>query len=204
MAPALMAVQRSDGFWNVNLGYTNDFPGPESSGTACFVYGMAWGINHGYLDRATYLPSVINGWNALAIGALHHSTGSDNGFLGYEQPTGSKPADGQPVTYTSVPNFDDFGLGLFLLAGSQVSLLSSSPGIAIATPILTNNQVQLNFTVISSLTNATLVLLQTNQLGSGWVTNAAATLATNIPGISYRFTTPGNAPAQFYRIRLSP
>jgi unsaturated rhamnogalacturonyl hydrolase len=127
MAAALKPLQRDDGFWNVNLAYTNDFPGPETSGTACFTYGFAWGINHGYLDANTYLPAVIKGWNALATAALHHSAGKDNGFLGYVQGTGSKPSDGQPVTYTSVPNFDDYGLGLFLLAGSQVYELSSAP-----------------------------------------------------------------------------
>ncbi len=124
MAAALKAVQRADGFWNVNLGYANDFPGPESSGTACFVYGMAWGINHGYLDRNTYLPAVVAGWNALAVGALHHSAGADNGFLGYVQATGSYPTNN--FSYSSKPDFDDFGLGLFLLAGSQVYPLSGS------------------------------------------------------------------------------
>ncbi len=58
MAAALASRQRSDGFWNVNLGDAQDFPGPESSGTAFFVYGMAWGLNNGFLDRATYLPIV--------------------------------------------------------------------------------------------------------------------------------------------------
>ena len=201
MAAAIKAVQRMDGFWNVNLAYTNDWPGPESSGTACFTYGMAWGIKHGYLDANTYLPAVINGWNALAYGALHHSTGADNGFLGYAQGTGSKPADGQPVTCNSVPNFDDYGRGLFLLAGSQVYQLSSSPGIVLSALVLTNNQVQLNFTVISSLTNVLLNLLQTDQLGAGWITNRTATLTTNIAGISYRFTTPNSASARFYRIQ---
>jgi hypothetical protein len=190
-----------DGFWNVNLGYTNDYPGPESSGTACFTYGMAWGIHHGYLDASTYLPAVINGWNALAIGALHHSTGPDNGFLGYEQGTGAQPADGQPVTYTGPPNDDEFGVGLFLLAGSQVYQLSSSPGIVLAPPVLTNNQVQLNFTVISSLTNIPLNLLQAGQLGAGWITNRTATFTTNVAGISYRFTTTNNAATRFYRIQ---
>jgi rhamnogalacturonyl hydrolase YesR len=201
MAAALKAVQRSDGFWNVNLGYTNDYPGPESSGTACFTYGMAWGINHGYLDTNTYLPAVINGWNALASGALHHSTGADNGFLGYVQGTGNQPSSGQPVTYNSVPDFDDFGLGLFLLAGSQVYQFSSSPGIVLSPPVLTNHQVQLNFTVISSLTNVPLNLLQTDQLGAGWTTNRTATLTTNIAGISYRFTTPNSTSTRFYRIQ---
>ncbi|MGA2178826.1 MAG: glycoside hydrolase family 88 protein [Verrucomicrobiota bacterium] len=204
MAVALKAVQRSDGFWNVNLAYTNDYPGPESSGTACFTYGLAWGINRGYLDTNTYLPAVINGWNALAIGALHHGTGADNGFLGYEQGSGNQPSSGQPVTYTSVPDFDDFGLGLFLLAGSQIYQLSSPPGIVLAAPVLTGNQAQLNFTVISSLTNATFNLLQTDQLGTGWTTNTTATLATNVSGISYRFTATNNAAVPFYRIQMGP
>jgi unsaturated rhamnogalacturonyl hydrolase len=204
MAAAITAVQRADGFWNVNLAYTNDYPGPESSGTACFTYGLAWGINHGYLDTNTYLPAVINGWNALASGALHHSTGADNGFLGYVQGTGSKPADGQPVTYNSVPDFDDFGVGLFLLAGSQVYQLSSAPGIVLSPLVLTNNQVQLNFTVISSLTNATFNLLQTGQLGTGWTTNTTAALTTNVAGISYRYTTPNSTSTRFYRIQTGP
>jgi len=204
MAVALKAVQRSDGFWNVNLAYTNDYPGPESSGTACFTYGLAWGIIHGYLDRNTYLPAVINGWNALAIGALHHSTNADNGFLGYEQGSGDEPASGQPVTYTSVPDFDDFGLGLFLLAGSQIYELSPPPGIVLAAPVLTGHQVQLNFTVISSLTNATLSLLQTSQIGMGWTTNTTATLTTNVSDISYCFTTTNNAAVRFYRIQIAP
>ena len=165
---------------------------------------MAWGINHGYLDTNAYLPAVINGWNALASGALHHSTGADNGFLGYEQGSGSQPSSAQPVTYTSVPDFDDFGLGLFLLAGSQVYQLSASPGIVLAPPVLTNSQVQLNFTIVSSLTNVPLNLLQTDQLGAGWTTNQTATFTTNIAGISYRFTTPNSASARFYRIEAGP
>jgi rhamnogalacturonyl hydrolase YesR len=202
MAAAIMAVQRSDGFWNVNLAYTNDYPGPESTGTACFTYGMAWGINHGYLDSNTYLPSVISGWNALAVGALHHSTGTDNGFLGYVQGTGSKPADNQPVTYNSVPNFDDFGLGLFLLAGSQVYQLSGQSGILLAKPALTSKHVQLNFNVISTLTNAAFNLLQTAQLGTAWTTNTAAVLTTNVAGSSYCFTVTNDATARFYRIQV--
>ena len=129
MAVALKPVQRLDGFWNVNLGYTNDYPGPETSGTAMFTYGLAWGINKGHLDINTYLPTVINGWNALATGALHHDAGTNSGFLGYVQSSGSKPADGQPVTYDKVPDFEDFALGAFLLAGSQVYALNALPVI---------------------------------------------------------------------------
>ena len=43
-----------------------------------------------------------------------------NGFLGYVQGTGKEPKDGQPVTYKSVPDFEDYGVGCFLLAGTEV------------------------------------------------------------------------------------
>ena len=43
-----------------------------------------------------------------------------NGCLGYVQGTGKEPKDSQPVTYDKVPDFEDFGVGCFLLAGSEV------------------------------------------------------------------------------------
>jgi len=123
MAAALKTVQRPDGFWNMNLAYTNDYPGPESSGTAMFTYGLAWGIHHGYLDAATYLPTVIKGWNGLATYALHHTPSNDAGFIGFVQSTGSYPTN-QPG-YTSQPDFDDFTLGVLLLAGSEICQLTN-------------------------------------------------------------------------------
>ena len=44
----------------------------------------------------------------------------DNGFLGYVQGTGKEPKDSQPVGYDVEPDFDDYGLGCFLLAGAEV------------------------------------------------------------------------------------
>lgn len=41
-------------------------------------------------------------------------------ILGYVQGTGKEPKDGQPVTYKSVPDFEDYGVGCFLLAGTEV------------------------------------------------------------------------------------
>ena len=206
MATALIAVQRADGFWNVNLAYTNDYPGPEASGTSCFVYGLAWGITHGYLATNVYLPAAIRGWDALSNGALHRTADTPNGagFLGYEQDAGDKPADDQPVTYTSVPNFTDFGLGLFLLAGTEIYPLSSSPGITMSPPVLAGGQVQLDFTVISTVTNVPLNLLQSDTLGAGWTVSPTATLTTNIAGYSYRFTTLSGPAARFYRIQAGP
>jgi hypothetical protein len=43
-----------------------------------------------------------------------------DGSLAYVQGTGKQPSDGQPVNYTSTPDFEDYGLGCFLLAGTEV------------------------------------------------------------------------------------
>lgn len=90
-----------------------------ATGTSLFVYGFAWGVK-----RACCLPEIIcprstGGWNAVVTRALH-----PNGFLGYVQGTGHEPASGQPVTYDSIPDFEDYGLGCFLLAGSEIHALA--------------------------------------------------------------------------------
>ncbi len=115
MLAALIQVQREDGFWNASLHDPNNYGGPEATGTSLFVYGMAWGLNNELLDSAQYYQPMTNAWNAL----LHHSV-HPNGFLGYVQSTGKEPSTGQPVTYDKVPDFEDYGLGCFLLAGSEV------------------------------------------------------------------------------------
>ena len=115
MIKALVPIQRTDGFWNVSLHDATHFGGKETSGTALFVYGMAWGVNQGILDKATYLPIITKAWNAMTKDAVQK-----NGFIGYMQGTGKEPKDGQPVSYTSVPDFEDYGLGCFLLAGTEV------------------------------------------------------------------------------------
>ncbi len=115
MLKAAKACQRKDGYWNVSMHDESNYGGKEVTGTSLFIYGMAWAINQGLVDRAEYLPAVTKAWNAMATEAVHPS-----GFLGYVQGTGKEPKDGQPVTYDSKPDFEDYGVGCFLLAGSEV------------------------------------------------------------------------------------
>ena len=115
MAKALIPVQREDGFWNASLHDPNNFGGKELSGTALFTYGMAWGVNHGLLSKKKYQPIILKAWNAMVKDAVH-----PNGFLGHVQGTGKQPSDSQPTSYDRVPNFEDYALGCFLLAGSEV------------------------------------------------------------------------------------
>ncbi len=115
MCAVLVALQRGDGYWNVSLNDPNNFGGKEVSGTSLFIYGFAWGINNGILDKKAYLPSITKAWIAMSKEAIH-----SNGKLGYVQGTGKEPKDGQPLSFEKTPDFEDYGLGCFLLAGTEI------------------------------------------------------------------------------------
>ena len=112
MANALLKIQREDGFWNASL-TSQDFAGPELSGTAQFLYGLCWGVNHGYLKKKAVMPAIHKAWKAVA------STVHKDGFVGYVQGSGDRPASSQPVGYNREPDFDDYGLGCLLLGASE-------------------------------------------------------------------------------------
>lgn len=125
MAASLARLQQADGLWTASLLDPRDPAGPESSGSAFFVYGMAWGINHGVLDRDTYLPVVLRGWRALE-GAVQ-----PNGLLGYAQKTGDQPWPTQAADHAL------YGTGALLLAGLEVMKLGQPvQGFPIAEPAL--------------------------------------------------------------------
>ena len=113
MSKALLECQHDDGFWHVSLVSDAEYPGPEMTGTALFLYGMSWGILHGLLKDAQYHPACDKAWQALKS-CLHK-----DGFLGWNQGTGKEPSAGQPVTFTSVPDFEDYGTGCYLLGLSE-------------------------------------------------------------------------------------
>lgn len=112
MSQALRKVQRRDGYWNASL-VSKNYEGPEMTGTALFLYGMSWGIQNGILPASEYRQTCDKAWKALAA-CVH-----DNGFLGYNQGTGADPSTGQPVTYNSVPDFEDYGTGCWLLGATE-------------------------------------------------------------------------------------
>lgn len=117
---SLVPLQREDGFWNASLADPEDFGGPEVTGTSLFLYGMAWCVNHGYLPKEKYAPVMQKAWQAMAS-CVH-----PDGFLGWQQGTGKQPSDSQPVTYTKLPDFDDYGIGCFLLGATEFSKTSVS------------------------------------------------------------------------------
>jgi rhamnogalacturonyl hydrolase YesR len=113
MSSALVKCQREDGFWNPSLVSTN-YAMPETSGTALFLYGICWGIQAGYLKDDVYREAANRAWQAMEQSAVH-----DDGFLGWMQGTGKDPSAGQPLSYTRIPDFEDYGTGCFLLGATE-------------------------------------------------------------------------------------
>ncbi len=113
MAAAIVKLQDpASGLWHANLLDARDYPLPETSGSALITFALAWGVNHGILDRATYLPVIRHAWSGLI-----HQVYAD-GRLGGIQQTGAAPAHYLPSSSYN------YGVGAFLLAGSQVLQLS--------------------------------------------------------------------------------
>jgi rhamnogalacturonyl hydrolase YesR len=166
MAAKLAAIQPRDGMWRPSLLDPDSFPVPESSGSGFFCYGLAWGINHGLLDEKTYLPVVIKAWQGL------NRNLQPDGKLGYVQPIGGDPQ------MTKADDTEIYGVGAFLLAGSEVYKIAIRNGAAAKKLVVTNpaltfrdsETVELNFNdiqkAVSGLTkeNAAIYDFKTNRL----------------------------------------
>lgn len=123
LADAVVECQQPEGYWTRSLLDPDHAPGPETSGTAFFTYGLLWGINNGYLTDPRYREAARRGWTYLRDTALQK-----DGTIGYVQPIGEKAIPGQVVSARSTSNF---GTGAFLLAACEyVRMLESEAGTA--------------------------------------------------------------------------
>ena len=111
LAESVAACQQPEGYWTRSLLDAEHAPGPETSGTAFFTYGLLWGMNNGILDKTVYQPVVEKAWNYLVTVALQ-----PDGRIGYVQPIGEKAIPGQVVDANSTA---DFGVGAFLLVACE-------------------------------------------------------------------------------------
>lgn len=112
MSATVLALQGNDGLWRSGLLDPASYALPEVSGSAFFTYAMAWGVNKNILDRKTYQPAVARAWSGL----LQHVY--EDGRLGCIQQVGAGPAHFKPTSSYV------YGVGAFLLAGSEVIKLS--------------------------------------------------------------------------------
>ena len=112
MSAAIARLQRPDGLWSPGLLDTPAYPLPEVSGSAFFVYALAWGINHHQLDAKTYRPVIDKAWKGLVANIYA------DGRLGSIQPVGAAPG-----AFTAASSYA-FGTGAFLMAASEVAQLT--------------------------------------------------------------------------------
>jgi unsaturated rhamnogalacturonyl hydrolase len=113
MSEKIATLQCADGLWHSSLLAPDDYPAKETSGSGFFTFALAWGINNGRLDRSAYEPVVRKGWKALV------ECVTPEGKLEHIQPIGANPRKFDP-TWTDV-----YGVGAFLLAGSEAHILAS-------------------------------------------------------------------------------
>jgi rhamnogalacturonyl hydrolase YesR len=108
MAVELKIRQQADGFWYPNLDDAEDHGSKESSGTAFFTYGLAWGINNGILSKEEFLPVVEKAWTGLV------SIVRADGKVQWGQLVGSSP-------YKILEeDSHEYVTGMFLLAASEI------------------------------------------------------------------------------------
>jgi unsaturated rhamnogalacturonyl hydrolase len=108
MAAEMLSIQGKDGLWRPGLLDAGAYPLPEVSGSGFITYAMAYGVNEGILDRATYWPAVEKAW----AGMLTHVYA--DGRLGSIQPVGAAPG-----AYAETSSYV-YGVGAYLLAGSEI------------------------------------------------------------------------------------
>ena len=134
LAEGVARVQRPDGYWSRSMLCEDDAPGPETSGTAFFTYGMLWGVNNGYLDKATYAPIIERAWKYLSEKALQ-----SDGSIGFVQPIGEKP---DPTKTVDAHSQAPFGTGAWLLAACEmVRYINADPLIPAPDPNKITNSV---------------------------------------------------------------
>src|SRR6185436_10302316 len=108
MSPAVLTTQQPDGHWYPSLKDPQHVPVGETSGSALFVLGLAWGVRHGVLDEATYWPAVVRGWNAILARI------GPTGATSFVQPVGAAPETFDPSTREA------YGTGAVLMAGAEI------------------------------------------------------------------------------------
>ncbi|MDR1010896.1 MAG: DUF2264 domain-containing protein [Opitutaceae bacterium] len=114
MAARIVGLQSPDGLWRMGLLDPAAYGHGEESGSAFFIYGLAWGVRTGLLDATVCHPAVERGWRAL------RACQQPGGMVGYVQPIGAAP--GKHSENTS----QEYGTGGFLLAASEMYKLNAA------------------------------------------------------------------------------
>jgi unsaturated rhamnogalacturonyl hydrolase len=108
MANALKKCQSKGGLWYPNLADAEATPYKETSGTSFFIYGLAYGVNTGLLDKNEFAPVIKKAWNSVCEEI------SEEGKVQWGQRVGDRPVN------LSKDDSHEYVSGTFLLAASEV------------------------------------------------------------------------------------
>jgi rhamnogalacturonyl hydrolase YesR len=113
MSEKIASLQGPDGLWHAGLLDPATYPLPEVSGSALFVYAMAYGVNHGILDAQKYKPVIARAWTGILKNVYA------DGRLGNIQQTGAEPAFYLPGSSYN------YGVGGFMLAAAELKTMAA-------------------------------------------------------------------------------
>lgn len=85
LADQLVSIQREDGYWPTSLMDPEYLTNPETSGTAFFGFGLAWGLNNGLLQGEKYEAARNKAWDAIRAAV------TEDGKVGWVQQIGKDP-----------------------------------------------------------------------------------------------------------------
>ncbi len=115
MSARIRELQQPDGLWRASLLDPASYPLQETSGSGFYCYALTWGINQGLLERDIYKPATDRAWAAL------NACVQPDGKLTHVQPVGADPKK------YSEDSTEVYGVGAFLLAGSEQYILDGGP-----------------------------------------------------------------------------
>ena len=108
MLTRVKEIQGKDGLWGAGILDRDTHKQAETSGSAFFIYGMAYAMNEGIVEKEAFMPSVEKAWNAIC-----KYVNLDGRFIG------TQPIGDSPVKYDEKYTMP-YGVGAFLLAAGEM------------------------------------------------------------------------------------
>jgi len=108
MMSRLVTLQGEDGLWRSSVNEPSWFPMPETSSSGFYVFGLAAGLNRGWIEGEAYQKAAEEGWKGL-IDAL-----SPEGKVQWSQGVAASPYP------TRKEHTRAYTQGIFLLAAAEM------------------------------------------------------------------------------------
>lgn len=116
---ALKPHQDEAGMWHQVIDHPESFP--ELTATCMITFAMSRGIRAGWLDRATYEPTIRRAWPAISA-----RIGEDGSLTGVCEGTGKQPSLQAYFDRKAINGFDDRGGAMSLLVAVELATFELS------------------------------------------------------------------------------